>query len=69
MVTKIRLHLEVDRLVALLILAEGVVIAGQDSIQDDAHQGSHSQTGQADLVLIPYRRQAADSIHAFGVIC
>ena len=39
---------EVDGGVALLIGTELIVLAGQDGVHDDAHDGGNSQTGQAD---------------------
>ena len=39
---------EVDRSVALLVGTELVVLAGQDSVHNDADDGGHGQTGQAD---------------------
>ena len=41
------LHLEVDGLIALLVVAELVVVAGQHSVQDDAHQSAAGEALEA----------------------
>ena len=38
---------EVHGLVALGVLAEDVVLAGHDGVEDDAHEGPHGETGEA----------------------
>ena len=43
-----RSHLEVHRGIPLRIHAELVVLAGQDGVEDDTHQGGNCQTGQSD---------------------
>ena len=43
------LHLEVHGRVALAVRTEDVVVAGQDGVQQNAHQRGHRQTGQADV--------------------
>ena len=44
-----KLHLEVHGRVALAVRTEDVVVAGQDGVQQNAHQRGHRQTGQADV--------------------
>ena len=61
---------EVDGLVALLVGAEGVVVAGQDSIQDDADQRAHGKTGQADLHASNGERNCTiDAVYRIAAQC
>ena len=42
------LHDEVDGFVALLVLAEDIVLAGHDGVERDADDGADGETGEAD---------------------
>ena len=61
-----RLHTQAGALRLVAALVELVVVAGQDSVQQDTGDGGDGQTGQVDVNARNRKRDAAHRVEAQG---